>query len=141
MMNTLDSYQIDQRYRGLLHAAPDGGPGPRLQGAGAMIDKRVVNHEEETLGYIEEVTLDVELGLVAYAVMRSGGFFAFGERLFAIPWSALTLDAERDCFVMNVDKEYFDNAPSFDKKHWPSMSDRDWHEEVHQYYSTRPYWD
>ena len=145
-MNILEDLPIeqkyaDQRYRGLHHASPDGGPGPRLLTANTLTGNRVVNHADETLGHIDEIMLDTELGLIAYAVMASGGFLSLGERFFAIPWSTLTLDPVRGCFVMNASKDYFDRAPGFDKEHWPSMADTEWHEDVHQYYGIRPYWD
>jgi len=140
-MNALDRDPFDPRYRGLFHASAQGGPGPRLLTANTLTGNRVVNHAEETLGHIEEIMLDTELGLIAYAVMASGGFLGFSERLFAIPWSALTLDAVRACFVMNASKSHFEQAPGFDKHHWPSMADADWHEEVHRFYGIRPYWD
>ncbi len=145
-MNILEDLPVDRRkhdsrYRGLFHASPEGGPGPRLLTANTLTGNRVVNHADETLGHIEEIMLDTELGLIAYAVMASGGFLGLSERLFAIPWSAMTLDPVRGCFVMNASKDYFDHAPGFDKDHWPSMADTEWHEDVHQYYGIRPYWD
>ena len=36
--------------------------------------------------------------------MSSGGFLGMGEKLFAIPWPALTLDTDRHCFVIDADK-------------------------------------
>jgi len=43
--------------------------------------------------------LDPERGRIAYAVLSFGGFLGMGDKLFAIPWSALTLDTvERDSF-------------------------------------------
>jgi hypothetical protein len=85
--------------------------------------------------------LDVPSGRVAYAVLSSGGFLGIGDKLFAIPWSALTLDADNKCFILNIDKERLKNAPGFDKDHWPSMADQRWATEVHSYYQRRPYWE
>lgn len=69
--------------------------------------------------------IDVPRGRVAYAVMASGGFLGIGERLFALPWSALSLDPDRECFVVDADKERFKQAPGFDKDHWPSGAEFD----------------
>lgn len=84
--------------------------------------------------------IDVQRGSVAYAVMSCGGFLGLGDKLFAIPWSALTLDADRHCFVLDADKERFEKAPGFDKDRWPAMADGDWASRVHEYYGVRPYW-
>jgi hypothetical protein len=101
----------------------------------------VVNAQGEKLGDIKSIMIDVPSGRVAYAVLSSGGFLGIGEKLFAIPWSALTLDADNKCFILNIDKERLKNAPGFDKDHWPSMADQRWATEVHSYYQRRPYWE
>ena len=86
------------------------------------------------------IMLDVERGRIAYAVLSVGGFLGLGDKLFAVPWSALKLDTDRSCFVLNVDKERLENAPGFDKDRWPSMADEQWATEIHSYYGSRPYW-
>lgn len=117
------------------------GPGPRLMTAATLCGDKVLNHNNETLGTISEIMLDVVRGRVAYAVMASGGFMGVAERLFALPWNALTLDTDRKCFILDADKSAFDNAPGFDKDHWPDSPDERWHQDVHQHYRTQPYWE
>ena len=85
--------------------------------------------------------LDVRSGRIAYAVLEASGFLGIGEKFFAIPWRALTLDTDEKAFILDVDKERLKNAPGFDKNHWPSMADRTWASEVHSYHGTRPYWE
>jgi sporulation protein YlmC with PRC-barrel domain len=119
----------------------DGGPGPQLMTASTLTGDKVINRSGQTLGDIDEIMLDVPRGRIAYAVMASGGFLGMGEKLFAIPWNALTLDTDRHCFVLDVSKEHFENAPGFDKDHWPSAASEDWHREVHAYYRTPLYWE
>jgi len=117
----------------------DQGPGPRLMGADTLIGNDVYNHKDEDLGDIKEIMLDVATGKIAYAVLSFGGFLTLGEKLFAVPWSALTLDTEEKRFVLNVDKERLENAPGFDKDNWPNMADASWAKEIHSYYGTKSY--
>jgi sporulation protein YlmC with PRC-barrel domain len=117
------------------------GPGPYLMSADSLEGNEVVNADGEDLGEIEEIMLDVPNGRIAYAVLSFGGFLGMGDKLFAIPWGALTLDADNKCFVLNVPKERLQNAPGFDKEHWPSMADMTWARDIHSYYSTKPYWE
>ena len=63
---------------------------------------------------------------LAYGVLSFGGFLGLGDKLVAIPWSRLPLDAERKVFVLDVDKALLEREPSFDKDNWPDMSDRTW---------------
>ena len=117
------------------------GPGPEVMDAATLKGDSVVNGKGDDLGKIEAIMLDVVGGRIAYAVLSFGGFLGMGNKLFAIPWSALTLDAEDKRFILEVDKDRLENAPGFDKDHWPSMADSVWATEVHTYYNVRPYWD
>jgi sporulation protein YlmC with PRC-barrel domain len=101
----------------------------------------VVNSTDEELGTIETIMLDVPSGRIAYAVLSFGGFFGMGNKLFAMPWAALTLDAARKRFILDVRKELLESAPGFDKNHWPRMADREWAIQLHAYYDAEPYWD
>jgi sporulation protein YlmC with PRC-barrel domain len=117
------------------------GPGPRLMTASTLEGDRVVNRAGEDLGEIEEIMLDVPAGRIAYAVMSSGGFLGMGDKLFAIPWSALTLDTDNRCFVLDVDKQRLQDAPGFDKDNWPNTPDHEFDTRLHNYYGARPYWE
>ncbi|MCO8311783.1 PRC-barrel domain-containing protein [Pseudomonas mandelii] len=115
------------------------GPGPDLMGADTLIGNDVYNHNEEDLGDIKEIMLDVRSGRVSYAVLSFGGFLTMGEKLFAVPWNALTLDTVNKRFVLNVEKERLENAPGFDKDNWPNMADETWATEIHSFYGTKPF--
>ena len=104
----------------------------------ALAGDAVVNHRGEDLGKLAHVMIDVASGRVAYAVLSHGGVFGIGERLFAIPWRALALDAARNCFVLDVDRDRFDKAPGFDPRHWPAMDDAAWAAQVRDFYRTLP---
>ena len=113
---------------------------PNVLSATAVIGDGVVNRAGEKLGKIEEIMLDLENGRVAYAVLSFGGFLGMGEKLFAIPFEALKLDASREHFTLDVDKDKLKNAPGFDKNHPPKASDRTWGAEVYKFYGYKPYW-
>lgn len=116
------------------------GPGPYLMLAETLTGNDVVNRADEDLGEIDGIMLDVQRGRVAYAVLSVGGFLGIGDHLFAIPWGALTLDTDNKRFILDVDKERLENAPGFDKDHWPSMADTTVATQLHEYYGVRPYW-
>ena len=80
--------------------------------------------------------LDTKNGKVCYAVLSYGGFLGMGEKLFAVPWQALTLDTENKRYVLNVDTDKLESAPGFDKDHWPNMADETWANNVHHFYGT-----
>ncbi|HZI84516.1 MAG TPA: PRC-barrel domain-containing protein [Casimicrobiaceae bacterium] len=117
------------------------GPGPEVMDAATLIGDAVVNANDEDLGKVEAIMLDVQSGRIAYAVLSFGGFMGMGTKLFAIPWSALTLDTEEKRFILDVPKEKLENAPGFDKDHWPAMADQRWATDLHTYYDVAPYWE
>jgi sporulation protein YlmC with PRC-barrel domain len=113
----------------------------RVLAADTLTGDKVVNLQKEDLGKIEHLMIDLQRGRIAYAVLSFGGFLGMGDKLFAIPWSALALDTVEKRFILNVDKELLKNAPGFDKDHWPNMADQAWGTKVFTYYGAKPYWD
>jgi len=127
---TRDTYDM---YKSFDHS----GPGPHLMGADTLIGNDVYNHQEQDLGDIKEIMLDMSTGKVAYAVLSFGSFLGMGEKLFAVPWNALTLDTMNKRFILNIEKERLKSAPGFDKDDWPDMADTTWSNDIHAYYGTR----
>ena len=113
---------------------------PTVLSATTVIGDPVVNPQGEALGKIEEVMLDVHDDRIAYAVLSFGGFLGIGDKLFAVPWGALKLDAPNHQFVLNETKERLRKAPGFDKAEWPDMADRRFGAKVYDYYATPKYW-
>lgn len=109
------------------------GPGPDVMGAHSLVGDHVHNLKGEHLGDIKEIMLDMGSGKIAYAVMAHGGLFHLGQKLFAVPWEALTLDTANKRFTLNIDKELLDEAPGFDPEHWPSTANPAWGPQVHSY--------
>lgn len=122
---------------GMYKSHADKGPGPALMGANTLIGDKVQNLQQEHLGDIKEIMLDMRTGKVAYAVLSFGGVFSIGEKLLAVPWNALTLDTENKCFLLNVRKERFEDAPGFDSNNWPNMADLSWAAGINRYYQIK----
>src|ERR1051325_3934046 len=89
----------------------------KVLAADTLTGDKVVNRQKEDLGTIEHLMIDVETGRVAYAVLSFGGFLGMGDKLFAIPWSALAIDTGGKQFILEVDKNLLESAPGFDKAH------------------------
>lgn len=117
-----------------MYASGNDGPGPALMGADTLLGNDVYNKDGEDLGDIKEFMLDMASGQVAYAVLSFGGVLGMGDKLFAVPFSALSLDTVNKRFTLNVPKEALKDAPGFDKDQWPSMADKTWASGVHRFY-------
>jgi sporulation protein YlmC with PRC-barrel domain len=97
----------------------------------------VYNRQGERLGSVYNFMVDKRSGQVAYAVLSFGGFLGVGDKLFAIPWTAMRLDEERKCFVLDVDKSMLDNAPGFDKDNWPDLSSEEYARSIYSHYGQK----
>ena len=121
-----------------MYANGEQGPGPKLMGADTLMGNDVYNKDGEDLGDIKEFMIDMASGQIGYAVLSFGGLLGMGDKLFAVPWRALSLDTVNKRFTLNVPKATLKDAPGFDKNNWPAMADKAWASGVHRFYGT-PY--
>jgi sporulation protein YlmC with PRC-barrel domain len=108
--------------------------------ADTLAGDTVVNPAGEDLGKIEDFMLDVESGRIRYAVLSFGGVLGIGNKLFAVPPEALTVDTENKRLVLDVDRDRLQNAPGFEKDNWPNFADPTLGREIYGYYGRKPYW-
>jgi sporulation protein YlmC with PRC-barrel domain len=106
----------------------------------SLIGTDVVNLQDEKLGKLEEIMIDLATGRVGYAVLSFGGILGLGDKLFAVPWASLTVDEEREVIVMDAHKDRLAKAPGFDKNNWPQTPNGVWVRDVYSYYGHEPYW-
>lgn len=116
------------------------GAPPRLLSANAIHGDAVLSLGGRALGTVDDLLLDLGAARIVYAVVSSGGFMGRGERLSAVPWLALRRDPDRHCFVLTVEADTFDAAPSYDRSSWPSRFDARWHQQLHSLYGLSPHW-
>ena len=139
---TIPAPSRDGDFTRIVRGEDDGGPGPgpEVMAADTLQGDRVMNLQGELLGKVRDIMIDVRRGRIAYAVLSSGGVVGFGDRLYAVPWSALTLDAGQQCFLLDITRERLMAAPGFDRDRWPSMADATFAQSVHTYYGQPSYW-
>ena len=124
---------------GSFTAAEHSGPSPKLMSAGSLIGDDIYNLKGEKIGDLKEIMLDMHTGRVSYAVLSFGGFLGMGEKLFAVPWQALTLNAANKRLILDIEKSRLETAPGFNRDDWPDMADAAWESGIHSYYGTKPY--
>ena len=74
----------------------------------------VYNLAGEKLGKIEDIMIDRISGRAVYAVLSFGGFLGMGDKHYPLPWSTLRYDTTKDGYVVNMDKNRLEKAPSYD---------------------------
>lgn len=110
---------------------------PKLLSASTIDGMKVINQEREDVGKLKDLMIDWNNGTVAYAVMSFGGFLGIGDKYFAIPLEAFSF--EDGHAILNVRKSQLEDAPGFDKDHWPQHADYTFIDSVHTHYGYESY--
>jgi sporulation protein YlmC with PRC-barrel domain len=96
--------------------------------ASSLMGMTVRNETGEDLGKISDLAINLPDGKVLYAALSYGGVAGVGNKVFAVPHSALKLEAPSlkandHVFVLNIQKPQLDQAGGFDKNRWPFEPD------------------
>ena len=113
---------IKDNFTGKYESEPNANKNLQFLTAKTIIGDLVKNDQNEHLGKIHDIMLDIRTGKIEYYVIEFGGFLGFNEKLFAIPFNLLKIDADEKIFKMQVEKSVLEKAPGFDKKHWPETN-------------------
>ena len=89
--------------------------------ASHIIGMEVRNRNDERLGEIKDVVLDLQNGKVGYLAMAvGGGILGVGEKLVAIPASAFVPSENRsNILILDATKGEVTDAPGFATTNWP----------------------
>jgi len=101
--------------------------------ASSIMKDKVYNKDEELMGGIKDIMIDLDSGRIEYVIIELGGFLGMGEKYFAIPYSHLKVDAKNESFVLDQELETLKNAPGFDTDHWPETNS-------HAFENSNSYW-
>ena len=95
------------------------GPGADPMDTVSLNGDCVRDAQGEEIGRIEGVMLDASRDRIMYAVLSLGGSLGADARLFAVPWSVLTVNTDQACVILDVPRERLRHAPRFDRYSWP----------------------
>lgn len=106
-----------------------------------VINASVTNMQQENLGSIDALVIDLQSEQVVYGVVSFGGFLGIGDEMHVVPWNAFVARPLYDGLVLNVTREQLQRQESFRRDQLPDFGDRQWGQRMHQEYGTRPYWE
>jgi sporulation protein YlmC with PRC-barrel domain len=102
--------------------------------ASEIIGATVRDQNNENLGDVQDLIVDVNGGQVDYAILAFGGFLGFGEKLFAYPMDRFQPTADGQELVLSVSEQELKNAPGFDRSNWPTFGMGGYRGEVDQHF-------
>ena len=69
-----------------------------------IIGMTVINHQNEKLGQVEDLAVDVESGRIVQVILSTGGFPGMGNTFSAVPPGALHHDAADNVLQLDAGK-------------------------------------
>ena len=110
-----------------------------VQKASTLIGMQVHNLQDEKLGKVENILLDLPSGRVVAVVVSSGGFLGIGDELSSVPAPAIRFNAERGILQLDASKATLASAPHFKADQWPAFDEPSYAEGVYRAYKVEPY--
>lgn len=104
-----------------------------------IIGMTVNNYQNEKLGRVEDLAVDVESGRIVQVILSTGGFPGMGNALTAVPPGALHHDVADNVLHLNAGKAELAAALKFDTAKWDADTQSNRVTEVHGYLGERSY--
>src|ERR1017187_6068339 len=107
--------------------------------ASDVIGMTVKNNQDEKLGKVENLAVDVESGRIVQVIISTGGFLGMGETLTPVPPGALHHEVAQKALYLDASIEKFNAAPKCDTAKWDEDTQSNRVSEVYGYYGQQPY--
>ncbi len=112
-----------------------------IVGGSEILGLPVVDSHNESIGKLSDIMFDLRSGRIAYGVVTLERAPHWSERVIAIPWNAMHLDAEAAKLCVNALRDWIQRAPSMQAAAMPGLLDRDCAVLIHSFFGTKPYWE
>ena len=76
----------------------------------------VYNEAGDKIGTVEDIVLDKQSNQILFAALGFGGLLGMGEKYYPIPWALLDYDENKGGYVVPLNKDLLENAPSYNLK-------------------------
>ena len=110
----------------------------RLIASNKVEGTAVYNRQGERLGSIYNFMVDKRSGQVEYAVMSFGGFLGIGDSYHPLPWKTLKYDTAMGGYVVDLDKDRLQGAPSYAASDDPDWRDPSYSRRIDDYLRPLP---
>jgi len=112
----------------------------KIESAKKLIGRAIHTTQDQKIGDVKDMVIDLESGRVLYGVVSAGGFLGVGDELTAVPPGAFTSSAE-DKLTMNIDKEKLKAAPRFTKDQESKLGDGEFVKQTYQHFGQSLGWE
>jgi sporulation protein YlmC with PRC-barrel domain len=103
-----------------------------------MRGKNVRNRNQENVGKVNELAIDVSTGRVPFVIAGFGGFLGMGETEVVLPWQALTFMITEGMYMLAVDEQQLKTAPTLERDQLVRLEDPAFRQEVYSHFGMDP---
>ena len=106
----------------------------KVNKASGILGMDVRNQNDEHLGHVKDLVIDWKSEQVSYAVISTApkALLGIGEKLLAVPLTALSPSGDLKYLILNADKSKVEAALGIERDKWPSVSKPAW--------GAQPFW-
>jgi len=104
-----------------------------------LIGLEVRDSQDQKLGKIKDLAIDMEAGRIAEVLVATGGPSDVDVRMFAVPPDLFRIEEPNSFVRVSLDKARLEAAPVFDYGRWGQSIESARVAEVYQYYNIRPW--
>jgi sporulation protein YlmC with PRC-barrel domain len=112
-----------------------------VQKASKLMGALVKNLQDEKLGKVENLIMDLSAGRIVAVIISSGGYMGIDNELSAIPPTAFRYNAENDTLQLDASKDMLASSPHFQANQWPDFNQPAYAGGVYHAYRVEPYFD
>ena len=101
----------------------------------------IQNLQDENLGKLDNVVIDVHQGKLAYGIVAiRNGFLGLNQEFVAVPWSALDLSSQPGIARLDAGEQTL-TALAFGRDHFPNLEDPQYSRQLFDRFHATPYWE
>ena len=88
-----------------------------------LIGTTTVNNQNEKLGKVENLMIDLPSGRIVEVIVASGGFLGIDAEMSAVPPQAFRYDVDEGALTLNTTKAALGAAPHFKNSEWKKVEE------------------
>jgi sporulation protein YlmC with PRC-barrel domain len=111
-----------------------------IVGADSVMGCTIVDRQDQRIGELRDIILDLPSGRIAYAVITLDSRNNRAQ-LIVVPWNAVHPDHAAQRLRINAHADWIARAPSVQRGYPPDRFVQEWGAFIHNYFGTRPYWE
>jgi sporulation protein YlmC with PRC-barrel domain len=107
--------------------------------ASRILGMTIRNYQNEKLGKISEVAVDVESGRIVEVILSTSGFLGLDRTFVAVPPEIFHRVSDQNDLRVDATLTAIDGAPRFDSGRWNQSTDSNRVMETYSYFRVHPY--